>query len=134
MLYDLGSLSSLSYLQETVLALVAQRRQYARYLETRLNIEAAIAPHTKGKSTLSKTLESYTNALLPYLNNTSDRTDEEEQKVLHWWTSRKGMRVKPLWEAKKNVPGRIRSAIERGKEKVKEKEELRRSGRLKRVE
>lgn len=130
MLYDRGVIPRPGSLLETVLTLVAQRRQYAQYLETRVLMEAMLAPHLKD-SKLDKTWERYANSVLPYIEGTSERTDEEEQKILNWWTSQKGMRVKPLWMASKNVPGRLRSALRRGAEKVKETERMRRQGRLK---
>lgn len=133
MLYDLGVVPKPGSLLETVLAVVAQRRQHTRYLETRLLVETMLAPHTKGESKLDQSLERYTNSILPYMGNTAEKTDEEEQKILRAWTSQKGYKVKPLWMAKKNVPGRIRSALERGKAKVKEMENMRRSGRLKKM-
>jgi hypothetical protein len=94
------------------MTLVSKRRQQARIWETRVLVEAALAPHAKENS-LSDFMNSYVNALFPYLAHRRDSKDAQAKKALKEWTSNKKLAVKPLWMAKKGQPSLIHSRMQR---------------------
>ena len=132
MFYDLGVVPLPNSLLETLMAVFAQKKQFTSYLNTRLLVEAILAPHAEGKIKLEDTFDRYMNSALPYLGKTSVKLDQKDKEVLDRWTSRQGLKVKPHL-MKKNVPGKIKSALKESQQRVQRLEELRRSGRIKKI-
>lgn len=134
MLYDLGVAPMPRSPLESVFMLIANRRQYTEYLKTRVIMESALAPHAEnGTEALQKVLDRYAKALMPYLDRAGTDKKEEEKATLDKWTNRGPMVVRPLWRAKEGARGGWKSALARGRRKVLELEEARRTGRLVRI-
>lgn len=134
MLYDLGQVPKPGSLLESVFSLLANRRQYQEFLKTRVIMEASLAPHIEGgKDRLSNAYEQYAKAMLPYLGKVRSTQSTEEQKTLQQWTNRGPLVVRPLWRAKEGAKGSWKSALARGRERVRQLEEARRAGRLRRI-
>jgi hypothetical protein len=126
MLYDTASGSPRpGSLLESVFILMAKRRQEAEYFKTKALILANIAMNSEsaGKM-LDEALDSYRNAIFPFLAEEKKKQDGDSKKLLKSWTS-KMLKVRPLWRAQehKGVVSRLR----KGAEKVKQAESLRRS-------
>lgn len=132
MLYDLAEgPPEPGSLLESILTIVAKRRQEQAFIQTKLLVEAFIAPHTEGGSTnLSKTFELYKNSAFPFLAGERAKELKQSKQLLEHWT-KKVFRVKPLWRAKENMG--IVSKLRRGADQVKKAEDLRRQVRHTRI-
>ncbi len=108
----------------------AQRKQFTEYLGNRVLVEAMLAPHADGKIKLDASFERYMKSALPYLGGTSQNVEGEDKKVLDRWTAQKGLKVRPN-VTRKLVPGKIRSALKAGAQRVQMLEKMRRAGRMK---
>lgn len=133
MLYDLAQAPpEPGSLLESVFLVLTKRRQEQEFLKSRALVEAMLAPHLEGESKVSETFNDYLNAMFPYLQHARDTKEDMAKEALKHWTNRAGFRVKPLWEHK-DKPGRFRSSLARGAERVRERERMRREGRSKRI-
>ena len=133
MLYDLGTVPKSKSLLESVLMMIANRRQYQEFLKTRVIMDASLAPHIeKGIDRLDESYQKYAKVMMPYLGKTRSTQTMDEQKQLDQWTNRGPLVVRPLWQAKTGAR-QWRSALARGKEKVAALEEARRLGHLRRI-
>lgn len=114
MLYDLAKEPpEAGSLLEFLMTLVSKRRQEAKIWETRVMVEAALAPHAKENS-LSEFMTSYMNSLFPYLAHKRESKQDAQKRALESWTANKQLAVRPLWRAKKGS-NLIRSRMQRAK-------------------
>lgn len=133
MLYDLAQAPpEQGSLLESVLLIISKRRQEQEFLKTRVLVEATLAPHLEGESKVSETFKDYMDTMFPYLGEERDTKETLAKQALDHWVGKGPLRVRPLWQSAEK-PRRIRSALQRGAEKVREIEKMRREGRLKRM-
>ena len=119
MLYDLADGPPRpGSLLESVLMIMAKRRSEVRFLETRVLVEAILAPHAK-ENTLSEAFKRYMDTLLPYLAKDSESDKEKQRRLLNKWVGGGPLRVKPLWMDKDrpNYRSRMADAAQRMKER-----------------
>lgn len=133
MLYDLAQAPpEPGSLLESVFLVLTKRRQEAEFLQTRVIVEAALAPHLEGKSKISDTFNDYLNAVFPWFRLHKGKTEKDMADALKQWVGKKALRVRPLWQNSQK-PKRIQSSLARGREKVEERERMRREGRVKKL-
>jgi len=96
MLYDLADgPPEPGTLLESLFILIAKRRLEAKYLETRLLMEAVLAPHVK-ENKLTDASKMYLNSLFPHLYKERKDKDQEAKEAMKHWVSRGPMRVTAL--------------------------------------
>lgn len=136
MLYDLAQTPpEQGSLLESLFLVLTKRRQEQQFLALRVLVEATLAPHLEGKSKISETFSDFVDAMFPYLEGEKDSSTSTEnlmQAALKQWTGHPALRVKPLWNTK-DGPRRFKSSLVRGKEKVEERERMRREGIMRRI-
>jgi hypothetical protein len=133
MLYDLAQTPPESgSLLESVFLVLSKRRQEQQFLALRVLVEAALAPHLEGKSKISETFGDFVDAMFPYLKKETTKGESLEREALKQWTGHRAFRVKPLWQSK-DQPRRFRSSLQRGKEKIAERERMQREGIMRRI-
>lgn len=133
MLYDLAQAPpEQGSLLESVFLVLTKRRQEQEFLKARVMVEATLAPHLEGKSKISDTFNDYMNAMFPYLAQQKSTQEDEMHQTLKKWTAGRAFKIKPLWEAKER-PARFKSSLVRGRQKVEERERLRKEGKAKKI-
>lgn len=116
---------------ESAFLLLTKRRQEQEFFRTRALVEAVLAPHLEGETSVSETFSDYMNVMFPYLSRQPKKKDEMKEALDHW-VGKRMFRVKPLWEAG-DKPVRFRSSLQRGRERVERREQLRKAGQLRRI-
>jgi hypothetical protein len=133
MLYDLASAPpERGSLLESLFLVLSKRRQEQEFLKTRVLAEAMLAPHIEGKGRLTETFDDYANAMFPYLQSEKEKKEKLAADALKQWTDQKVLKVRPLWRAKEGARG-LKSRLALGAERVKNAEEARRTGKLRRI-
>lgn len=100
MLYDLSKEPpEAGSLMEFLMIMVSKRRQEARVWETRVLVEASLAPHMKDNK-LQEMLSSYLNSVFPYLSKSTADKNAEAKEALDKWTGVKTLKVSPLIKTK----------------------------------
>jgi len=134
MLYDLVQAPpEPGSLQESVLLIIAKRRQEAQFLQTRVLMRATLAPHVEnGVDGLKEDLKALKEAMFPWLEADISREKEYAKKVLDTWTGIGAIKIKPMWRPHDDKTG-IVSRLKKGAEVVKREEEMRRSQKYTRL-
>jgi hypothetical protein len=132
MLYDLASEPPQpGSLLESVLLLVAKRRQEAEYFSNKAIVSAIVAAATSEGKVLEEALTFYKDSMFPFLEGEKERQDRDHKKVLEHWTGKRAFQVKPLWRATESRS--VMSKLRKGREKVLELEEERRKRKYRRL-
>ena len=109
---------------------LAKKRLEAQYFANRMLAHAVLAPHTGGEG-LKDAMEEYTNSMFPFLAGYRTQREELAKKALEHWTSKKALKVTPLFrptDRKKFV-----SRLKRGAENVARAEDMRRKAKHRRI-
>ena len=132
MLYDLASgPPKPGTLLESVFVLMAKRRQEVDYLKTKVLMIASLAYKIEnGGKLLDEAMDSYRVTLFPFLGDEKRKQDIEHKEILKKWT-RYAFKIRPLWRAQDNRA--VISKLQRGAEKTRRSEELRRKKRHRRI-
>lgn len=132
MLYDLAdSPPDSGSLLESVFLLMAKKRREADFFQTKLMVEATLAPHAESADGLKKAYDSYREAMFPFLSSEMDKEKEESKKLLKHWVDKRAFSIKPLWRAE-DRRGFV-SKLRRSAEKIKEAEEKRQKQKRMRI-
>lgn len=120
MYYDVGGRPEPGSLLESVLMIVANRRQEAEFLKSLALVKAS----TKDES-LGDTLKLYSDTVFPYLEGQKKRKEMDAKEALKQWTAHRALKVQPLYRPSGNRA--VVSKLRRGAERLKRSEEERRS-------
>jgi hypothetical protein len=127
MLYDLAQAPpEPGSLLESVLLIVAKRRQEAEWLGTKCLMLANMAEHLKGDA-LQKIVDVYTDTMFPFLGKHTQERDKLAKKAVKAWTGVGPLRVKPLWLNRDQRA--VQSRLRRTAAKLQEQERKRPRGR-----
>lgn len=120
MLYDLGVRAPPKSRLESVLMVVAHRRQTQAFYQTKVLVEANLAPHRQdsGKA-LQEALKKYAEAMMPFLAKLSSEAEVRRKKNLELWTGQGPIVIRPRPVPRLSGQGRAaQSELERRRKQV----------------
>ena len=117
-------------LLESALLLLTKKRMEAKYFETRLLVEAILAPHTEGNG-LQEAMENYTDAMFPFLAKQRTSKEEQAKACMKQWVDHKVLKVTPIYRPSDHK--RFASRLKRGAENIKKQEAERKATSHRRI-
>jgi len=126
MLYDLASSPpEPGSLLESIFLLITTRKREAELYHTEALISAMIGVANKDFEGIEKALESYKNAMFPFLEGERVNRAEMAKAALKQWTDHKAFTVKPLWQSNNPQQKRVQSQLRKSAERTHKAEQLR---------
>lgn len=127
MYYDVGGRPEPGSLLESVLMIVANRRQEAEFLKAMALVKASVKDESLGD-----TLKLYSDTVFPYLEGQKKKKEMDAKEALRQWTAHTALQVKPLHRPSGNRA--VVSKLRKGAERLRQSEADRRRKKHWRIE
>ncbi len=115
MLYDRGAYAAPGSRLESVLMVVAHRRQQQKLYEVRAIVQGVLAPHKEDTKDLRRALARHAEAVLPYIEDTTEKDEAKKKKQLDSWVGRGPMKIRAVGSTKRKGQVAIDRALEEGR-------------------
>lgn len=115
MLYDRGGYVAPGSRLESVLMVVAHRRQQQKMLEVRAIVQAVLAPHKEDTKDLRRAMSRHAEAVLPYIEDTTEKEEAAKKKQLESWVGQGPLKIRAVGSTKRRGQVAIEKALEEGR-------------------